>query len=422
MFNFKMTLGLKISIPIILVTTIFMLTILTINFQRVKSDNEKKMKELITRKMLEIDNNIGRIEKKGIWISSVCSNLSFVKKAYSEYYITGDLENSSILLENGMIDIKKTFSDNLGTEGKIQYHLPPARSFYRTWSPTRGDDISSFRKTVLKVSENHEASGGIEVGRGGFTIRGIVPITGENDKYYGSVETIFPIADIVKKAKLTEDEEFAIFMHTDLLSTATSLTKEDRSIIGDMIFVEATSKKLFTKNLEDDKMKEGLKELTLFKVGYFQYGVFPIFNFNNVAQGVGVIQLDVTASDKLMTKTRIAVILLSIILPLIIVFLVLYLARIFISKPIGKVVTVMDNIANKDITENITETRNDEIGILYNAVNNVSDNFRTIVTSLRTTSKSVFDSCLNLSGTAFNISQNSETQSATTEGISSSME
>ena len=41
---------------------------------------------------------------------------------------------------------------------------------------------------------------------------------------------------------------------------------------------------------------------------------------------------------------------------------------------------------------------------------------------MRTTSKSVFDSCLNLSGTAFNISQNSETQSATTEGISSSME
>lgn len=54
---------------------------------------------------------------------------------------------------------------------QYQFHLSPATSFLRLHSLDQyGDDLSSFRQTVLIANQEKRAVSGIEIGRGGFGI------------------------------------------------------------------------------------------------------------------------------------------------------------------------------------------------------------------------------------------------------------
>lgn len=71
---------------------------------------------------------------------------------------------------------------------QYQYHTPPAQSFLRLHSLGNfGDDLSSFRATVIEVNQTQQTVVGIEVGRGGAGLRGISPVFYEG-KHIGSVE------------------------------------------------------------------------------------------------------------------------------------------------------------------------------------------------------------------------------------------
>jgi len=71
---------------------------------------------------------------------------------------------------------------------QFQFHLPPATSFLRVHKPQKfGDDLSGFRKTVLKANNNSVPVKGLEIGVAGLGVRGVVPIR-KQEKHLGSVE------------------------------------------------------------------------------------------------------------------------------------------------------------------------------------------------------------------------------------------
>ncbi len=87
---------------------------------------------------------------------------------------------------------------------QLQFHLPPATSFFRAHLPEKfGDDLSSFRFTVLEVNRSQRPVAGLENGVGGLGMRGVVPVFHEA-RHVGSVEvgTSFgqPFFDHYKKA------------------------------------------------------------------------------------------------------------------------------------------------------------------------------------------------------------------------------
>ncbi len=76
----------------------------------------------------------------------------------------------------------------------FHFHLPPAISFLRLQKPEKfGDDLSSFRKTVVQVNEKLQDAVGIEAGVAGLSIRAVVPVLYLNKKHAGSVEFGAPI-------------------------------------------------------------------------------------------------------------------------------------------------------------------------------------------------------------------------------------
>jgi methyl-accepting chemotaxis protein len=59
---------------------------------------------------------------------------------------------------------------------QFQFHTPPAISFLRVHQPEKfGDDLSSFRKTVVEANSSNSTIVGLEGGVAGLGIRGVVP-------------------------------------------------------------------------------------------------------------------------------------------------------------------------------------------------------------------------------------------------------
>lgn len=70
----------------------------------------------------------------------------------------------------------KTLDDMYGIP-QAQFHLPPAISFLRLHAlETYGDDLSSFRFTVLAANQQQQPVAGLEIGRGGLGMRGVAPV------------------------------------------------------------------------------------------------------------------------------------------------------------------------------------------------------------------------------------------------------
>lgn len=88
-------------------------------------------------------------------------------------------------------DILLPVFEQLQTEfglAQFQFHTPPARSFLRLHMPERfGDDLSSFRATVVLTNQQQTPVTGLEVGVGGLGIRSVVPVF-FRDQHQGSVE------------------------------------------------------------------------------------------------------------------------------------------------------------------------------------------------------------------------------------------
>lgn len=71
---------------------------------------------------------------------------------------------------------------------QFQFHLPPATSFLRLHKPEKfGDDLTSIRQTVIEVNRSRKPISGLEKGRAGLGIRGVVPVS-MNGNHIGSVE------------------------------------------------------------------------------------------------------------------------------------------------------------------------------------------------------------------------------------------
>lgn len=101
-----------------------------------------------------------------------------VQKAFAER----DREQLALLI--------KHIYDELSKEGvsQLQFHLPPARSFYRAHKPEKyGDDLSSFRRTVVACNKEKKIVQGLEEGVAGFGFRVVVLVTYQS-RHIGSVE------------------------------------------------------------------------------------------------------------------------------------------------------------------------------------------------------------------------------------------
>ena len=181
-----------------------------------------------------IQSSLQEGNKKALARADLISLLPFVQKNLRENLRDELLEN----VEPSLKVQKQRFSVT-----EAQFHLPPAKSYLRIFRPKAPqEDLSSFRQMVLKVNKDKLPLSGIEIGRRGIGIRGVVPISDEKG-HIGSFEIAMDFKPVLDSLKKTTGFEAAVFVDEDKMSEiATLMPKPDlEKIIGGMRVQEATN-------------------------------------------------------------------------------------------------------------------------------------------------------------------------------------
>ncbi|MES2253262.1 MAG: cache domain-containing protein, partial [Pseudomonadota bacterium] len=288
----------KIPLLIPLVFSIsLMLTILVI-----RSDNEcalehEKTKELhVISEQIENDfcKTAGKAESRADMIATIPS----IGKAFKD-----EDRNGLIHL---LLPMFREQKKNFGVTG-VQFNKIPAATFLRLHKPeSYGDDLSDYRETVVSVHKFKSKQKGLELGRSGLAIRGVVPVFYEKE-HIGSLEFLFSFSSILEKIKKTTDADISIFINKkkyDEICTDVSNEKEKKekkltdeqleviNTIGKFRYLDSTNKEKIMSLMTSTYLSKSTEFYTVFPiVDGKEEGVAlePLFDFSGAKIGVIVI-------------------------------------------------------------------------------------------------------------------------------------
>ena len=96
---------------------------------------------------------------------------------------------------------------------KIHIHTKDNHSFLREWKPSKfGDDLSSFRKTVVQVNRLKKPITSFEIGRQGLSLRAVTPIIDKDGNHLGSLEFIQGLNSVAKSFEKEQEGSFLLLM------------------------------------------------------------------------------------------------------------------------------------------------------------------------------------------------------------------
>ncbi|MDY0117536.1 MAG: cache domain-containing protein, partial [Sulfurimonadaceae bacterium] len=164
----------------------------------------------------------------------------------SNYYVVQSLKsNNRELAIEGLATLSKNFKESTEFQNvQIHIHDADVKSFLRAWKPSKfGDDLKSFRHSIVKVRESQKPVITIELGVAGLSLRGIAPVL-EDGQYLGSVEFMQGLNSVVKSARSSYGVEVAMFVENRYLANSQGL--KDAFKVGD--FTLSVSEDVVSKN------------------------------------------------------------------------------------------------------------------------------------------------------------------------------
>lgn len=263
-------------------------------------------------------------------------------------------------------EMKKTYGIR-----QFQFHRPPATSFLRIHKIKKsGDDLSSFRFTVVETNKTQQAVAGLEVGVAGIGIRGVVPMFYKNE-HQGSVEFGLSLDQhffdnftaqhqIGAIFHLLKNNQLTLFTQSNMQQSLFSDKQLRRALNGESIFVqkEVNGKPLFA---------------------------ITTLVSNYAGKTIGLIEISRNADEFIehtnaLYKMQFIIALFSLIT---LVFIILLVSR-SIVKPLNKTIKSLQNICegDGDLSIKLDETGNDEIAHLSQTVNKLTSKINTTITDI----------------------------------------
>ncbi|MEX2445013.1 MAG: methyl-accepting chemotaxis protein [Alkalispirochaeta sp.] len=335
-----------------------------------------------------VEDLIDQLEGEALQVATVLAELEQVKAAYRE----SDDELGRAQLDAEISPIVDLLTERLERPDRyrIHFHKPPAVSFHRSWTDRAGDDLSEFRATILQVAQTGEAIRTVELGRGGFVIRGIAPIS-DGDEYLGSVEVYFQPTRIVPF--LDSESRTGIILLTNASAAEQLFFEEDydqyfQGRIGESLISAVSDEWLEPEAVIDPEMVRQVQEsgeTALAVSGMFQSAYIPLRDFSGEINGHIVSVMDVSGLREI-ARSRI-VQLLGIVIGMIVAAaaaLVYFITR-GVTAPLTVTADNLKQIAlgDGDLSLRMPETRADEIGRLARHFNNFVGNLSHIVTAIQ---------------------------------------
>jgi|GEM_PF-1177771 len=423
-FNYKdLNIRGKLIVPILAVM-ILILVFLIILFNNISKQKIEETAYADSEKYYTIiHNSLDRISKKALLLASNYASMEQVTDAY----LAEDAQSIRDSLKKSLTKQIDDFKRNslIGDDLRIHFHKKPAQSVWRIWRTGEGeggDDLSSFRNTVLAVSNTHQPVHGVELGKGGLVIRGIAPIYVDGE-YKGSVESFFDIKDLYKQTALDNSQNLSCFLDKNSASIAWSL--QDNPKVGEFTFANQA------KESDLDKIKEGFLQKgandKFFEIsGNKAITTFPVLDFAGNKAGVFYYEKDISDIINNYNQLLFRLIITVFIVAIVVIFLfIFFITNTAIFKPLNAFKEIFNKISKGDLTTEIDKTlikNKDEIGILGRSLEEMVNMLKEMVTSISYSADHIASASGQVSSGSQQLSQGANEQASSAEEVSSSME
>ena len=380
-----MSIRYKIGLPFLVITLAVGVCCYWLMQSQLEKLNEINLLTLVNTKASQVRQAIETSSNQAMQIAALVSQLPEVEAAY-KVALAGNVndENSPAsqrareMLRSTMAPMIAGFEKIVGEKPKIHYHLPPARSLVRLWREKQtkrdnkwvdiSDDLSAFRPTVLEVNSSDKPLRGVEVGSGGFEIRGLTPVVAADGKQLGSVEALLSFKPILEDVCQGEGQNALLYMDLKHLKFATSLQDKSKYPLVDNAYVLVSGSKLqqVEQLISREFLDSGVKGTTWKMDGSTLLTAIPIKNHIEEPIGLLVFALDISKQLGYMSKASnvlIASFTALLIAPTCVVFIILGLA---VLRPVRAMTSKLKDIAEDkaDLSSCLNDSARDEIGAL----------------------------------------------------------
>ncbi|MBD3669259.1 MAG: methyl-accepting chemotaxis protein [Gammaproteobacteria bacterium] len=301
------------------------------------------------------ENIRGRIESEGRLaqaLSATMANMGYIK----QMFVNDEREALYDALEPAYKVLRSDYDVR-----QFQFHTPPATSFLRVHKPEKfGDDLSSFRHTVVEVNTSHQGIWGLEKGVAGLGVRGVMPVTNAGE-HYGSVEFGMsfglPFFETIKQNNIERGLEIALHVENQGVFKPFAKTYQGADLSNQALLQSAMSGQFVLERT----MLNG-KPMAVYAAPVNDYSGKP----------VGVLEVSInreeySRAESAVVTTMMVVGGLSLILGMVLAY---FISR-SISRPLCDAKLAMDNIAEGegDLTQRLPIHGRDEIAEMADAFN-----------------------------------------------------
>ncbi len=384
-----MTIRQKLFCPIfgaILVLFALGYAVLNWQFNHLKDELVWRM---ATEKQTQLQQSIRFAARQALEKASLFTRMPQVISAFEAAH-TGDINDESDptlqaareKLRHTLKPIMEGYSSILNNEKiKLHFHLPNGRSLVRMWRDKQimrdgrwqdlSDDISGFRNTVLDTNRLGIGIEGIELGRGGFVIRGLAPVKNAAGQVLGSVEILYDFNPLLKSIFLDKQQNYLLYMNKDLLHITHRLQDPGKYPVRDDKYV-----RVLGENIEQmqtffatEFIDQGRQELVIAHDGDWAVSAFPIRDYRERQIGVIVIGLQTHEEQQVINRIN----WLQSAMVLAIVIFISLIGSLILSRtvltPINKIKAFSNKMASGELTHAIEVKSGDEIGQLAATLN-----------------------------------------------------
>ncbi|MEE9431823.1 MAG: methyl-accepting chemotaxis protein [Melioribacteraceae bacterium] len=287
----------------------------------------------------------------------VMLNDNSIKKLFAENNRT-EIISSLLPLYNS------TLKEKHGIQ-QFQFHYPNSTSFLRLHKPEKfGDDLSSFRATVVEANKNESIVSGLEVGRGGPGLRIVHPVNFEG-KHIGTVEFGVSIENILDGIKNTLNIDYAIGIEESVFEKARRfITNKEDIINGSINFYKYSNITL----KDEIKNAELTNELTKTELNdsIFATTTIPIYDYANNKIGGIIVFSNLTEAINSVHEIMMINIFFILLVALIMAIVVVYAMKRKIFDPLNLLTSSAEDYLEGRSNGIVDINSNDEISNIAN--------------------------------------------------------
>jgi methyl-accepting chemotaxis protein len=358
------TIGEKINISIVGISLASLITAFIVLFYYKHKTEVQTYKNIQEELAISATAKIDGKKAVGVSNAVAIANDKSIKDALST--------NQRDLAIKALANVSKNYKSSTPFKNiKVHVHTKDNHSFVRAWKPNKfGDDLSSFRPSVVAVNNTKQAIVTFEVGNAGLSLRAVVPVLNKGE-HLGSLEFMQGLNSVAKSFKKASGA-FLLLMDENLKRKPIPANKQFKNYGISQKFIDQD----FLTDAKTIDMNELFQNKYIVSDKYF-YTYVDIKDFQNKKLGIALLGKPLSIVNEAIDGAE-KLIYIALFIITIMAFVIVIVSAVLITKLVSKPLQDFEagllsffRYLNKESSEVtiLNDKSNDEIGVMSKVVN-----------------------------------------------------